>query len=94
MVLHQRLRRLTKARRPTVGANRQASRLAGDGAWLGARAEGPSNAVGHQPNMAGRWEGWKTLAGVLEAIALLGGFGEGLGANPKGQTNQNVMVND
>ena len=52
VLLHQRLRRLAEARRPAIGAERQAGCFARDGARLGARAEGPRNTIGHTPNMA------------------------------------------
>jgi hypothetical protein len=58
MLLHQRLRRFAKAGRAAISANRQASRLACDGARLGARAEGPGNAVGHGPEYGGGKGSW------------------------------------
>ena len=52
MLLHQGLRRLAETRRTAIGPERQAGRLARDGARLGARAEGLGDAMGHRPNMA------------------------------------------
>ena len=52
VLLNQRLRRLAKARRAAVGTERQTAGFAGDGARLGAGAEGLGHLAGHCRNMA------------------------------------------
>jgi hypothetical protein len=69
MVLHQRLRRLTESWRTAVGAERQPSlRQAGsfarDGAGLGARAEGPGDAMGHGCEYGGFGREMKALGPI------------------------------